>query len=1129
MTVPPEPAPAPMIEAGHLIDPDSEVRGVWIASVWNLDYPSRPDLTADELRAELDGILSVMAENGLNTLFFQVRPAADALYDSDLFPVSQALSTSGTLTFDPLRYLVETARPQNIRVFAWVNPLRATLTGTDVSALPDGHPAKSHPDWTVAYADGRLYFNAGLPEVRQLVTDGVREIVTKYDVDGVVFDDYFYPYPANGAEFEDGDAFRQYGGSFSDLGDWRRDNINRLIESCFETVHFIDPECLFGVSPYGVWQNSDGKNGGSDTASFEAYKSLFCDAPAWIEGGYIDFLSPQIYWDFETKQAPFDTVLRWWNDRLDGTNIKLWVSHACYKYGEEDWSDPTGQLCQQITYARSERAYYGSILYGYDELKNNTRGAAEDTKEAFSPEIIYSPTLSNGLGVSVSSPVPGTELDGASTYIMGLSDPYYPLTVDGKKVGRTKSGYFSFTVTLERGENTFVFEQNGKKYTYTVWFGKKTSTVEETELSEADPDPDPEEELTVLDSLAVTWSYPVTDIMTDEDILWVSCTAPAGAEVTADIGGVVTKLVPLTHPSKDKTDDGWVYISYGANAKLPEAPDGCLWDCGPVRFAASHPDSAEPLTRDGIRVRTLGKDAGVPVTVNADYTALKTSRQSSYYNDYTVQSAGMTDEAIAQRDGFYLLRMGGYIAEGDVTETVRPRIDPESYDTVGLPYPVPVPGSEEDPEEEEKTDGAEDSPAETEAPETNPAESAPDEPSADGQSLNAEGTDGTGKPDEEANPETEPEKTADPETEPEAGDKPADEAEKAPAVITAALYDARLSPLPSVTSGETINRGRVTEVLFHLSVPDNADGTPPARIMPPYNGSAEDGVFVLTFYSADGERCALPTVAENPLFDAVEIIPLSDRVRYVFSLKDPMNFYGFDLEYRGSGEAVLMLRNPIPVDLTAERPLSGIRLVLDAGHGGDDPGAFGPMRAGASLDDTETPSLTESPAFSNSEKDLNLTLTLAAAEKLRELGATVLLTREEDVTCDLLARAAWLEEVEPDLCISLHQNSIGYATDITKVRGTLGLFCEAGGQLLADCVGRSVASSLYRNYRGTAWQALAVCRNPKFPSALIEVGFMTSVEEYEFMTSPRGVELGAKGVADGVMRYFERMAGFAGE
>jgi uncharacterized lipoprotein YddW (UPF0748 family)/N-acetylmuramoyl-L-alanine amidase len=1103
---PAEPSPVPSVEAGHLIDPDSELRGVWIASVWNLDYPSRTDLSADELRAELDEILSVMEENRLNAIFFQVRTAGDALYDSDLFPVSQALSTAGTLTFDPLRYLVETARPRNIRVFAWVNPLRATLLGTDVSALPAGHPAKEHPEWTVAYADGRLYFDAGLPEVRQFITDGVREIVMKYDVDGVAFDDYFYPYPVNGddgrqADFGDDKTFRLYGGDFDDRGDWRRDNINRLVGLVHDTVRFIDPECVFGVSPYGVWQNSDGKNGGSDSRSFEAYKSLYCDAPAWIEAGSVDFLSPQIYWDFETDQAPFDTMVRWWNDRLDGTDIKLWVSHACYKYDEPDWPDPAGQLCQQITYARSERSYYGSILYGYDELKRNSRGASDDTKEAFEPEIIYSPTLSNGLGVTVSSPLPGTELDGASTYVMGMSDPYYPLTVDGRKVGRTKSGFFSFVVTLDPGENTFVFEQNGKKYVYTIWFGKKTSAVEETELSEADPDPDPaqeEEELTVLDRLAVTWSYPVTDVMTDEDILWVSCTAPAGSDVTADIGGLVTKLVPLSSPSKEKTEDGWVYISYGANAKLPEAPANYLWDCGPVRFTATHPDSDEPLTRDGIRVRTLGEHAGVPVRAKADYTSLKISRQSSYYSDYTVQSAGMTDLAVAQRDGFYLLRMGGFVAEGDVEELPLDRVDPADFASL-----FPEPPISED---------AEDAPRGEEEPES--AGSEPTETEAEPESVSEEEAESPAGP--EAEPETESESEAEPETESEG--EPETEAEPEPEpeeVITADLYGAMLPGRATVLSGETFNRGRVTEVVFRMD----------SDAAPPYNGTVEDGSFVLTFYSVNGTRSAAPSVSSNPLFDSVEILPFSDRVRYVFPLRDVLNFYGFDLEYRESGETVLILRNPYAADLKSDTPLDGIRIVLDAGHGGSDPGAFGPLRANSSLTDNAS----DAPGFSNSEKDINLALTLAAAEKLSSLGADVILTREEDVTFDTLSRAELLETLEPDLCLSLHQNSMGYSSDITKIRGTLGLFCEAGGQLLADCVGRSVASALYRNYRGTSWQALAMCRNPKFPQALIEVGFMTSVEEYETMTSEAGIERGAQGIADGVMMYFERMAEYAGQ
>ena len=216
MTNPPEPAPSPAITVGHIIDPDSEVRGVWIASVWNLDYPSRADLSAAQLEAEADAILNDCTENGINTIFFQVRPASDALYDSDLFPVSSALSSTGELTFDPLRYFLNEGRLRNIRVYAWVNPLRATLTETDPDALPEKHPARTHPQWTVSYG-GRLYLDPGIPEVRQFVADGVREIVTRYDVDGVVFDDYFYPYPAyddSGAilDFPDDASWEEYGG-----------------------------------------------------------------------------------------------------------------------------------------------------------------------------------------------------------------------------------------------------------------------------------------------------------------------------------------------------------------------------------------------------------------------------------------------------------------------------------------------------------------------------------------------------------------------------------------------------------------------------------------------------------------------------------------------------------------------------------------------------------------------------------------------------------------------------------------------------------------------------------------------------------------------------------------------------
>ena len=987
MTNPPEPAPAPSVTVGHILDPDSEVRGVWIASVWNLDYPSRADLSAAELEAEADAVLNDCAANGINTIFLQVRPCADALYDSDLFPVSEALSSTGELVFDPLGYFLNEGRQRNIRVYAWVNPLRATLTASDPSSLAEKHPARVHPEWTVSYG-GRLYLDPGLPEVRQFVADGVREIVTKYDVDGVVFDDYFYPYPSygeNGAllDFPDDASWERCGGG-DDRAAWRRENINEIVKLCCDTVHLVDPECVFGVSPYGVWQNRDGDNGGSETNSFEAYKSLYCDAPAWIDGGYIDFLSPQIYWDFDSAQAPFDVLLRWWNDRLDGSGVKLYVSHAAYKYDEADWPDPKGQLVEQITYARAERSYYGSILYGYDELRRNANGAADDAKEAFEPEIIYSATQSNGLGVSVSSPVSGAVLDSPTTYILGLSDPYYALTVNGERVGRTKSGYFSFRTTLENGENTFEFEQNGRKYTYTLYYGSKTGEVGDASMEEipADPDPDPEEEeeLTVLDRLAVSWSYPTTEVATDEDVLWVSCVAPVDSEVTVTLHGETTPLVPLSDPKTRTVDGGWVYISYGKNVELPAAKAGEILDCGTLLFSASRPDTDEPLTREGIRVRRMGDGALIALETTAEKTALKLTPQSSVYNDYPDQKAGMQAEAVARRGGFYLLRMGGYVAEEDVRETgVRRK--------------------------------------------------------------------------------------------------------------------SKTVPVTDVTVEDT---GRTTEIRFS------------SLAKPIVSAAAEDGAFAVTLWGAEDGSSV--TVGDNPLLGTCETDAADGRVRYVFSLKDPLNFYGWDFAYR-DGETVVSLRNPIRADLTADTPLSGIRIVLDAGHGGSDPGAFGPLR--------------DEGGFSNSEKDVNLTLTRAAAEKLRALGAEVILTREEDVTLDLASRTALLEELRPDLCLSLHQNSMGYTSDVTRIRGTLGLWCAAGGELLADCVGRAAAASLGRNYRGTAWQALAMCRNAGFPAALIEVGFMTSVEEYEYMTSARGIEKGAQGITDGVLAYVRRMNGFA--
>ena len=452
-----------------IINPDSEVRGVWIASVFNIDYPSQTDLSADKLKGEIDDIIATCKSIGLNTVFFQVRPSCDALYDSDIFPVSTSLSSSGSLAFDPLKYFVSEAHKNNIFLHAWVNPLRITVSANSEGKLPQNSPAVMHPEWTIKYADGKLYFDAGLPEVRDLVADGVREIVTKYDVDGVVFDDYFYPYPSGSADFGDSASYKKYGENFDSKADWRRNNINLLVKQCYDTVKEVDSDCLFGVSPGGVWQNDNGSNGGSDTRGFETYNSLYCDTLAWVKGGYVDYISPQIYWNFNSSITPYGHLTEWWNKQLDGTGVDLWVSHGAYFYdeGTSAWKNPQGEMKKQVEFAREVLSYRGSMFYGYDELKRNYLGISDELTEAYVDEIIYCDPSPTG-GLSITSHYYGEECKVGNTVIKGYSDPSLWLKLDGKNVSRKKDGSFSVEVVVKKGENNFVFSQDGKTCALTI-------------------------------------------------------------------------------------------------------------------------------------------------------------------------------------------------------------------------------------------------------------------------------------------------------------------------------------------------------------------------------------------------------------------------------------------------------------------------------------------------------------------------------------------------------------------------------------------------------------------------------------------------------------------------------------
>ena len=465
-----EPPSSPTV---GLLNPDAEMRGVWIATVGNINFPSRQGLGEKQLKAELDAIVKNCSELGLNTIFFQVRPAADALYRSELFPASEYVSgrqgqvPAGGL--DCLAYLIDIAHERKINVHAWINPLRVTYGSakyprTDLNTLAESHIARKNPDWVIPYADGKLYFDAGNPAVRDYIARGVEEIVKGYAVDGVVFDDYFYPYPVDGAEFDDSASFAAYGSG--DRADWRRENINALVKACYDVVKSTREKCLFGISPFGIWQNDDGSNGGSASAGLEAYEALYCDALAWARGGYVDYLSPQLYWRFETKVAPYARLSDWWNAALDGTGVKLIISHAAYMYDE--WETPGGELEAQIEYSRRAMSYRGSILYGYAAIKGNSNDIRSEITSAFSEEIIYSDPSTNYKELSILGISDGMETSEKSLMISGESDPTVLLTMDGQKVNRGKDGDFELNISLSQGENVIVFMYGEKRISYSV-------------------------------------------------------------------------------------------------------------------------------------------------------------------------------------------------------------------------------------------------------------------------------------------------------------------------------------------------------------------------------------------------------------------------------------------------------------------------------------------------------------------------------------------------------------------------------------------------------------------------------------------------------------------------------------
>ncbi|MFK3903694.1 family 10 glycosylhydrolase [Bacillus sp. JNUCC-24] len=363
-----------------------EMRAVWIASVYNLDWPSKKGLPVAEQKQEFIRLLDEIKAMNMNAVIMQIKPTADAFYPSAYGPWSEYLTgTQGKDPgYDPLEFMIEEAHKRGLEFHAWFNPYRITMNHTDLSRLSADHPARQHPDWTIAYGN-QLYYNPGIPETQDFIIGGIEEVVKNYDIDAVHMDDYFYPYKIAGVPFPDQETYETYGKkAFTHIEDWRRDNVNQLVKQINDTIKKEKPYVKFGISPFGVWRNiKDDPTGSNTTAGMTNYDDLYADTREWIQQHDIDYVTPQIYWSIGFQAAAYDVLTKWWSNEVKGEPVHLYIGQAAYKINQNSdpaWSDPE-EYFRQIELNRQSQLVQGSMHFSLKDLNRNPLNVKDRLRE----------------------------------------------------------------------------------------------------------------------------------------------------------------------------------------------------------------------------------------------------------------------------------------------------------------------------------------------------------------------------------------------------------------------------------------------------------------------------------------------------------------------------------------------------------------------------------------------------------------------------------------------------------------------------------------------------------------------------------------------------------------------------
>ena len=393
-TIPAKPLPAVALKplAYRMPDIPREFRGVWIATVANIDWPVSPDSPWEVQKREYIKLLDYYKNLNFNAVIVQIRTAGDAFYPSNYAPWSKYLTgkqgKAPATQENPLTWMIKEAHDRGLEFHAWLNPYRATMN-LETSNLSPEHDFFKHRNWMLKYGT-KWYYDPGLPEVKNHLLAIIKEVVTNYDIDAIHFDDYFYPYKEPKLDFPDKASYDKYKKPGQSRDDWRRQNVNDLILALSQTIKTQKPWVQFGISPFGVWRNQSKDPKGSPTQAGQTnYDDLYADVLLWMKNKWIDYLIPQLYWSMEHRLASHRKLADWWSNNSFGTNI--YIGNGPYKIREdsdEAWKNPA-ELNTQVNYARTLPQIQGNAFFSAKSIYIKNQDIAQKLKA----EVFNRPTL----------------------------------------------------------------------------------------------------------------------------------------------------------------------------------------------------------------------------------------------------------------------------------------------------------------------------------------------------------------------------------------------------------------------------------------------------------------------------------------------------------------------------------------------------------------------------------------------------------------------------------------------------------------------------------------------------------------------------------------------------------------